>query len=255
MAIGDNHQVLAYAYEQSAQVVTLYVYDPNVPNQEVQLTFDVHDTTGEVHVERRVAGVLDEPHRDLRDLRCLTATTHTPHLSAGYLQYSVYGAIGLRYRLLQSAVGPLGACTSPDETDATGGGRVRRFANGVVTWHPTIGAYAIWGEIGRRFDAIGGAGLRLCAVRRVNRARHERTLQRLPPASRGRRMVDLLEPGNWRERIYGGIRDTWLANGGAASPLGLPTADEADREGGGRVQSFEYGTVEWTEKGGVVVVR
>jgi hypothetical protein len=54
--IGSNHQILAYAYEQSGQNVTLYIYDPNIDPKvgplEVVLKFDITGTDGEVHIER-----------------------------------------------------------------------------------------------------------------------------------------------------------------------------------------------------------
>jgi hypothetical protein len=50
--IGRNHQVLAYAYTQSGQHVTLHIYDPNLPGNDVQLTFDITRTDGRVHVGR-----------------------------------------------------------------------------------------------------------------------------------------------------------------------------------------------------------
>ncbi|MEV8553830.1 hypothetical protein AB0L04_28970 [Streptomyces glaucescens] len=51
--IGRNHQVLAYAYQQSGQVVQLWVYDNNYPRQDnLHLQFDITDTAGEVHVQR-----------------------------------------------------------------------------------------------------------------------------------------------------------------------------------------------------------
>jgi hypothetical protein len=55
--VGNNHQVLAYGYRKSGQVVRLYVYDPNEGRSVVTYDFDVTSTSGEVHVERRVDGV------------------------------------------------------------------------------------------------------------------------------------------------------------------------------------------------------
>jgi len=53
MDIGKNHQVLAYAYRQDGQKVDLWIYDPNHPNENnATLTFDITDTSGEVHVTR-----------------------------------------------------------------------------------------------------------------------------------------------------------------------------------------------------------
>lgn len=56
LAIGDNHQVLAYAYERSAQRVSLYIYDPNKGQNEVGLHFDVTATDGEVQIVRTLNG-------------------------------------------------------------------------------------------------------------------------------------------------------------------------------------------------------
>lgn len=53
LALGDNHQVLAYAYEQDGQRVRLWINDPNEPGgDDVRLEFDITDTAGEVHVDR-----------------------------------------------------------------------------------------------------------------------------------------------------------------------------------------------------------
>lgn len=52
MDVGKNHQVLCYGYERNGQQVTLYVYDPNLPRQEVTLVFDVTSTSGPVRVTR-----------------------------------------------------------------------------------------------------------------------------------------------------------------------------------------------------------
>ncbi len=54
--VGANHQVLAYGYRRDGQKVTLFIYDPNVGREEVRFEFDVTSTSGEVHVQRRMAG-------------------------------------------------------------------------------------------------------------------------------------------------------------------------------------------------------
>lgn len=61
--IGKNHQVLAYAYEQSGQAVRLWIYDPNFPSQrlvqdaypidDTTLDFDITDTSHGITVTRR----------------------------------------------------------------------------------------------------------------------------------------------------------------------------------------------------------
>ncbi|WP_291049806.1 hypothetical protein [Herbiconiux sp.] len=66
--IGANHQVLAYAYEQSAQTVKLWVYDPNVPKQaaspaladDLYYEFDTIDTSHGITVTRHNGREEDE---------------------------------------------------------------------------------------------------------------------------------------------------------------------------------------------------
>ena len=50
--IGKNHQVLAFGYEQSGQQVTMFIYDPNYPGVTTEFSFDITDTSGEVHIGR-----------------------------------------------------------------------------------------------------------------------------------------------------------------------------------------------------------
>ena len=53
MAIGDDYQILAYAYQQSGQSIDLWVYDPLIPDaNDLRLRFDISDTTRPVQVTR-----------------------------------------------------------------------------------------------------------------------------------------------------------------------------------------------------------
>lgn len=63
LKIGDNHQVLAYAYEQSGQDVRLFIYDPNKGQKEVEYRFNIAATDGEVHVSRFLEGASDSDKR------------------------------------------------------------------------------------------------------------------------------------------------------------------------------------------------
>ena len=58
LRLGLNHQVLAYAYEQSGTAVTLRVYDPNTSADhadDVTLSFDTADPTGPVPITHNVS--------------------------------------------------------------------------------------------------------------------------------------------------------------------------------------------------------
>jgi hypothetical protein len=61
--IGQNHQVLAWAYEKSGQDVTLHIYDPNEGQKDVTFKFNITATDGEVHIERFVEGTLNNDKR------------------------------------------------------------------------------------------------------------------------------------------------------------------------------------------------
>lgn len=78
--IGKNHQVLGYAYEQSGQQVTLWVYDPNVPgHDDLRLSFDITDTAGGVDVTR-----VNYPPKDRPRIFCIFRTDHyNPHSPPG----------------------------------------------------------------------------------------------------------------------------------------------------------------------------
>lgn len=80
--VGANHQVLAYAYEQSGRRVKLWVYDPNLPGMkkagdptldpdDLHLVFDISSTTGGVHVTRVNYGK--------QDTRRIFALLHMDH--------------------------------------------------------------------------------------------------------------------------------------------------------------------------------
>jgi hypothetical protein len=76
--IGNNHQVLAYAYEKSAQDVTLYIYDPNEAQKEVMLEFNITATDGEVHINRFVGDSLANDHHIWCFFRINGYTPKTP---------------------------------------------------------------------------------------------------------------------------------------------------------------------------------
>jgi hypothetical protein len=60
--IGKNHQVLAYGYQKSGQDVTLYIYDPNEAQEEIEFRFNLTSTSGEVGITR-VGGNPGNSHR------------------------------------------------------------------------------------------------------------------------------------------------------------------------------------------------
>ena len=67
----------------------------------------------------------------------------------------IFGAIRERWIALNAAGGPLGVPTGVEAPTFDGTGRNQAFRNGFISWHPTIGAHAVYGGIGARWNEIG----------------------------------------------------------------------------------------------------
>jgi hypothetical protein len=166
---------------------------------------------------------------------------------------SVYGAIGDKYAALGGNQGPLGAPTS-DEMDAPYGGRFNSFQYGYIYWHPEIGAFAVWGAIAEKWNAMGrveyGYPITDESVTPDGRGRynHFRAIhqQRRPESS------IYWTPETGAHAIYGAIRDAWAAHGWERGELGYPTSDER-QDGQFRVTDFEHGFIVWSAAGGAAI--
>jgi hypothetical protein len=77
-AIGENHQVLAYRYDQAGTVVRIGVYDPNQPGaDDVDLVIDLADPTGPVQVSMTSAAGPGRP------VLCFFAVPYVPRPPPG----------------------------------------------------------------------------------------------------------------------------------------------------------------------------
>ena len=62
-------------------------------------------------------------------------------------------------------------------------------------------------------------------------------------------------PNGGAHAMYGPIFQAWIAQGGEHSKLGYPTTDEDDTDGDStRSQTFQGGTITWTQAHGASVV-
>lgn len=155
----------------------------------------------------------------------------------GILQ--VYAAMGYE----RSALGlPL-----TDETDrAVPGSRGNTFQNGFILWSPRTGAHAVYGEVGKKYAAMGA----------------ERSLLGLPtssevdgpfPGSRANSFQGgaiLWSVGTGAHDIHGGIAQRYY-NSKVVQILGLPTSSEGpSRLAGALVQNFQRGSIYWSPASG-----
>src|SRR5262249_16451260 len=69
--------------------------------------------------------------------------------------HEVFGGSRAKWAALGWERGPLGYPTDHELTTFDGVGRWQPFQAGQISWHPEIGAYAVWGAIGQRWKVIG----------------------------------------------------------------------------------------------------
>jgi uncharacterized protein with LGFP repeats len=153
---------------------------------------------------------------------------------------AIYGAIFDKWSTMGGSRSAVGNPTT-DEKAGAKGGRYNEFQNGYIYWHPNIGAKAVYGEIGKKWNQIG----------RENAFGYPLT-DELPAASGGR-YNDFENGGSiyWHPSIgartvYGDIRAKWVQMGRERSRLGYPTSDEqAVGSAGQRVSNFQGGAIYW----------
>ena len=154
--------------------------------------------------------------------------------------WAVWGAIRARYAALRWEVSPLGYPTSDEQATSDGRGRVSRFQHGSIVWSPAHGAVEVYGDIHRRWRALG-----------AERSVVGHPVRGEAPAPGGGR-VSVFERGVvlWAGRtgahaVLGAILGRYDALGGPGGFLGYPLTDE-EPIGTGRVNRFVGGHVYWS---------
>lgn len=166
----------------------------------------------------------------------------------------IFGAIRDKWIALGAANSPVGVPTGVEGPTFDGKGRAQSFSAGTISWHPSTGAHAVFGDIGARWRQIGreafGYPVNDESAAGGGRFNDFRALQLAgqPTAS------IYWSPQTGAHEIFGGIREKWLGIGGPSSSLGYPVGHEQDQPGGGHVQQFQRGKIVWTPQGGAVVL-
>lgn len=134
------------------------------------------------------------------------------------------------------------------EGRASGGGRYRRYANGMILWHPDYGAHAVHGDIFTRYDRLrrelGPLGYPVTDVRSVGDRRGR--LARFESGA----IYDTDQTG--AQALTGPVYAYYRQLGDAlhASGLGYPTTGVVATPGGGQVARFERGMILWRRGSG-----
>ncbi len=141
----------------------------------------------------------------------------------------------------------LGLPTAEEQGTHDRVGVFQRFDNGLIVWHPTLGAFAVVGAINTTYLKAAGVGGTLFG--------YPLSDQRQQPDGRGwvQEFRNLDDGGEgtiyWTadhgaHAVHGAIRDAYRGYRGLAS-LGYPTTDELDAAAPGRWQRFEGGDLIW----------
>ncbi len=170
----------------------------------------------------------------------------SPGTGASY----VSGAIQARWLAAGGATGSLGYPVTHELRLPDGVGRVSYFQRGAIFWSPSTGAHAIGGGILAAFRAAGLEGGPLGYPVTGESA-----------AAAGARSQEF-RGGSiyWSEStgahaVWGGVRASWLASGGAGGVVGLPITGELDIPGKpGRYQDFVNGSAYWSPRTGARIV-
>jgi len=164
----------------------------------------------------------------------------------------VIGAIRDKWLALGGEAG-FGAALDIERPTFDGVGRAQPFAGGgTISWHPAIGAFAVWGLIGAKWIALGRERYGYPITDELpcpdgrGRFNHVRTMQ-----IAGRPEASIYwTPATGAHEVRGAIRARWASLGWERSTLGYPTSDEFDAGAGARRSNFEHGFIAWTRTGG-----
>jgi uncharacterized protein with LGFP repeats len=135
-------------------------------------------------------------------------------------------------------------------------GRTQPFANGrFIVWHPSTGAFVVWGAIAATWLAVGREGYG-----------YPITDELVAPDGRGRfnhfRSVNLAgqpeasiywTPTTGAHEVHCAIRTAWAGQGWERGPVGYPTSNELAVGSNGRRSNFEHGFIDWTPQRGAQV--
>ena len=164
-------------------------------------------------------------------------------------------AINDHYTKFGGATSPLGAPTG--EAVDVSGGVERDYANGAIFYSKDTGAQSMYGEIFKKYQALGGPGGELGFPKNDE-----------SDAGDGvGRFNDFSEKNGQASAIYwtpsvgawvikGKVLDAWRAAGGVKSPFGYPTADTTDNDNtlSSTFVGPEGTQIQWSKAAGLVTI-
>ena len=162
--------------------------------------------------------------------------------------HEVHGTIRDKWASMGWERSFLGYPLTDESPTPDGLGRFNHFQGGSIYWTPTTRAHEVHGTIRDKWASMGW----------------ERSFLGYPltdesPTPDGIGRFNHFQGGSiyWTptigaHEVHGAIRDKWASMGWERSFLGYPISDELGATNGGRVSSFEHGSITWTQSGGAV---
>jgi uncharacterized protein with LGFP repeats len=138
-----------------------------------------------------------------------------------------------------------------------GVGRAQSFQRGVViSWHPSLGAFAVYGAIGEKWLSLGREQFGYPVTDETGcpdgrgRFNHFRAVQQ--PGAPWTSIY--WTPRTGAHEVHGAIRGAWESTGWERGPLGYPIRDEFGPPSLRR-SDFEHGAIEWTPEHGTRIIK
>ncbi len=153
--------------------------------------------------------------------------------------HAIYGDIYAKWMTQGGPKGGFGYPITDEAPSADGKCRFNNFTNAAIYWTAATGAHLVYGEIYKKWVALGSEPHLGFPV--IDES----------PAGHGRFSEFSLGSIYWSGQtqahtLFGDIRARYLALGGPTSWLGLPTTDEGPIPGAiGRMNKFEGGAMYW----------
>lgn len=153
------------------------------------------------------------------------------------------GAIGVKYRAMGGAGGPLGCPTSYELTNPDGTGKRQVFAGGTMYWSNATGAHPVWGKIGEKWGELGWEG---------GQFGYPVSDELTNPDNVGKRQQFQGGTIYWSHDtgahpIWGAIGEAWGDLGWEGGDFGYPVSDVvASPDGVGVYSEFQRGWIYWS---------
>ena len=187
----------------------------------------------------------------ISEMACISATCYQAFVG-GTLSGSTSGTVvpvyGAYRDVWMAAGGPAGQLGLPARGETCNGLNCSQvFQGGTVVWTPTHGAVTVSGWFLAPWQALGAGAGRLGAPTGGMVCTPVTCYQAFVGGNLSASPSGAIVP------VYGAYRDVWVAAGGPAGSLGLPTRGETCN-GRDCSQVFQGGTVVWTPARGAVTV-